>query len=189
MTPTFDIILDVDDVLFPWSAHAHAAIVRAGMDNGAVITRWDCHNDYGITSEEFWGVITRAYMDGMLMQEPYPGVIEEILLLQAAGHRVHIVTARGFEGAVAQIVRDETANWLLRYGIPHDSLTFTKNKASVPADYALDDNAGNVTALRAVGVEAFLRTQDHNLSNTVLPRMADLTAFVGHVLEEVGVMV
>ena len=38
---------------------------------------------------------------------------------------------------MAPMVREQTRQWLDMYEIPHDSLTFTKNKATLGLDYFL----------------------------------------------------
>lgn len=167
--------LDIDDVLFPWSDHAHAASVAAGITNGREITQWRMHLDYGCTADEWWDVINAAYEAGMLDRRPYDDVEETLIGLRGAGHTIHLVTARGFEGPLAELVRRTTAAWVLI--LPHDSLTFAKDKTTVRADVFLDDSIANVEALRAHGVDAYLRDQPHNRSDESLPRVADLTAF------------
>jgi 5'(3')-deoxyribonucleotidase len=178
-----DIGIDVDDVLKPWSERAHAAVVLAGRDNGKTITCWNMHEDYGITSDELWEIVFAAYMDGMLLQPPYANVQRDLTDLMACGFNVHLITARGFEDGIAEVVREQTREWVSMYGIPHDTLTFTKDKAAMGMDYFLDDGIHNVTALRAAGCEAYLRDQCHN-QNSDLPRVADLAEFVELVLAE-----
>ena len=172
--------LDIDDVLFPWSEHAHAACERAGITNGRQITQWKMHLDYGCTADEYWDVVNAEYEAGMLERPPYPGVIDLLARARGAGHTVHLVTARGFEGPLAESIRLATAAWTLQ--ISHDSLTFAKDKTVVVADAFLDDSPANVEALRERGVEAYLRDQPHNRGCESLPRVADLAEFLDTIL-------
>lgn len=169
--------LDIDDVLFPWSDHAHRAATRAGITNGRTITQWSMHLDYGCTPDTFWDVINQAYLGGMLLRDPYPGVTDLLQAARAAGHTIHLVTARGFEGHLAPMIRRHTIEWAQQ--IPHDTLTFAKDKTVVDTDVFLDDNADTVAALRHYGTDAYLRDQLHNqAADPTLPRVTDLQHFL-----------
>lgn len=175
--------LDIDDVLFPWSDLAHAACERAGITNGKQVTQWSMYLDYGCTSAEVWEVIHDKYRGGMLLEPPFEGVVDILRAMREdAGWTVHLATARGFEGPLAGLVRSHTTAWLEGYEIPHDSLTFTKDKTIVQSDAFLDDSIPNVTALRAAGVNAYLHDQGHNRSDTTLPRVANLSEFASIIL-------
>ena len=170
--------LDIDDVLFPWSEHAHTACEAAGITNGAQITRWRFYEDYGCTADEFWDVVNAEYRAGMLDRDPYPGVTDLLASVREAGHTVHLVTARGFDGPLADMVRASTGAWALRHA-PHDSLTFAKDKAAVAWDVFLDDSPTNVRALHGVGRRCFLRDQPHNrIDCDDLVRIDNLAAFI-----------
>jgi hypothetical protein len=168
--------LDIDDVLFPWSQHAHNACEAAGITNGAQVTRWRFYEDYGCTADEFWEVVNAAYVDGMLQRSPYPGVTDLLSRVRGDGHSIHLVTARGFEGALAPMIRQHTVEWVAQ--IPHYSLTFSADKTVVLADVFLDDSARNVEALHAAGRRAFLMDQPHNQSADHLTRVYDLAGFL-----------
>lgn len=182
--------LDIDDVLYPWSQRAYEAICAAGKDKGLGLpSMWEMHEHYGLGRDEFWNIINAAYMDGMLLNAPYDGVQDLIYALMWEGYEVHLVTARGCsEGDMAQMVREQTRECLRTHSVPHDSLTFTKDKAALGLDYFLDDGIHNVTALREAGCEAYLRDQCHN-QDSDLPRVADLEEFVEVVLAEARVQV
>jgi FMN phosphatase YigB (HAD superfamily) len=178
--------IDIDDVLFPWSQHAHEACERAGITNGKQVTQWGMHIDYGCTSDQVWDVINAAYVAGMLVaHQPYDGVVEILDDLRAAGHTVHLATARGFEGPLANMVREHTVAWLTSHEIPHDSLTFTADKSVLNVDVFLDDGVHNVIALQKAGIRAFLRDQPHNHASD-LPRVDDLAAFARLIHEELA---
>lgn len=177
--------LDIDDVLFSWSEHAHAACVEAGITNGREIDRWAFHESYGCTADEVWAVINEAYIAGMLKRPPYDGVQEILADLRAAGHTIHLATARGFEGALATMVRNDTVDWVNVHEIPHDSLTFTKHKELLNVDVFLDDGVHNVEALQKAKIRAWLRDQPANRESR-LPRVADLAAFARLIHEELA---
>lgn len=158
--------VDIDDCLLGWSDLAHAACEAAGITGGNAITRWEFHEDYGVSREALWDVLFAAYEDGMLVDHPpYEGVAAILTALQDVyGHEVHLVTARGFEGRhLSRLVRSDTAEWLECYNIPHDSLTFAKDKTLLNVDAFIDDSPANCAAMVDAGCELVaLRRQPHN---------------------------
>ena len=67
-------------------------------------------------------------------------------------------------------------------GVPFDSLTFTKHKEEVYADWAIDDSEKNCRALGAAGVRAFLHDAVHNQAVVGIPRVYSMGEFVDIVL-------
>lgn len=184
------ILIDIDDTAYAFSERIHAACLQAGIaPQGSTITQWEFHNDYGIERGVLWSYIMELYKGGILMEPPYPATGWWLGKLRQAGHKVVIATARGFEPDLAQFVRAQTERWLWFYGIPHDGLHFTKDKATfardVGVDYAIDDSVAHVEALTKAGVLAFLRDQPHNRSATHLDdvRVRSLKGFVNLILE------
>lgn len=174
------IALDIDDVLFPWSEYAHAAAEAAGITNGKRITQWAFHDDYGITAEELWTVLFAAYDNGMLLQQPYDGVARELRRLRIMGHTLHLITARGFETNLSDLVRAHTAQWLVAHDIPHDTLTFSKDKGILRADVGLDDSVTNCANMAMAGIAPWLMTRWHNEDDLSVPypRVKSLAEFV-----------
>lgn len=180
MTP-LNIGLDIDDVLFPWSRYAHEACEAAGVTNGASITQWSFYKDYGITSERLWEVLNAAYVSGMLLRSPVEGAVSALRALVDLGHTVHLVTARGVSehDSVRALVRNDTKNWLHRYGLPHHSLTFTEDKRTVETDYFVDDSLTHYDTLDAAGRRVFLHEAQHNkVPDCARRRVASLTEYV-----------
>lgn len=145
--PPLRIGVDIDDVLYPW----HERRPPAGAT---------------------WQQIAAA-LDGT----PYPGVRKALRRIQEAGHTVHLVTARGEGSEHSAQVREVTQRWLERHKIPHDSLHFTRDKASVPTDAFLDDDPGNCRRLVAAGVEAYLLDRPWNVGEPDAQRVASVDAF------------
>ena len=88
--------VDVDDVLYPWYASAHRVCSQAGVTNGIMPITWACYDEYGITFEEWQGVLSYPTLEGSLyLAAPYHGTRDALALLKNAGHTVHLVTARG----------------------------------------------------------------------------------------------
>ncbi len=155
--------IDVDDVLYPWYKQAHQACISAGITNGVTPTKWAVHEDYGCSLEEWVEALSEATLDGTLYHgEPYPGAVEALERIKAAGHTIHLVTARGLLQH-GTLIKEHTYRWVADH-LSHvvDSLTFSKDKTVVPVDTFLDDNLGNYERLVQHGVPAWLLTQPWN---------------------------
>lgn len=144
---TYDVGFDIDDVLFPWYNKAHAACLEAGITNGVVPTTWHPYDEYGCTQEEWWAALEVVTLTGELYRSaPDEFAVREVRRLYFAGHRIHLVTARGFF-AHGEVIRHHTEEWLQEYGVPHHSLNYARQKAPVAErlglDYFIDDNAKN----------------------------------------------
>lgn len=175
--------IDVDDVLFPWSKVAHDMCELAGITNGKVITQWAFQHDYGCTSEVLWAVLHDAYRLGMLLDTPpIEGAAEALAALRAAGHSIHIGTARGFEGELGSLVRRDTAEWFHRFGLEHDSLTFTKDKRVLAVDVFADDGPQNLSLLQDAGVYTYLVDSIHNQQAEHPRRVLSIIEFADAIL-------
>lgn len=184
MSQTFDVIVDVDDVIHPWSKTAYRICERAGLTNGQPITQWYFYLDFGCTEEELWAVLsTREALDELYTAPPIPNALTGLRRLRNMGHRVHIVTARGF-GPNGDEIQAMTRDWMSEWNVPLDSLTFAKDKTIVPADFALDDGIHNYEALNAAGVHCSLMDAIHNQEYDVPPgrRSYSVVQFADQVL-------
>lgn len=188
---TADIMVDIDDVVAPWF-HTVDELCR---------TRWDAHHlppcsvwqmweHYGRTQEEWGDVVVSAIQHGLYTTvDPLPGSVEAINRLRWFGHRVHLVTARGFMQNARQI-REWTPEWLERFGVGYDNLVFAKDKPAVQAelgvtfDYAIDDGGHNYDALNAAGVNVWLCEAPHNASHPAERRTASMWTFAEMIIEE-----
>lgn len=172
-TLTFDIGVDVDDVLHPWYVTAHALCEVAGITNGVTPKTWRAYEEYPCDVEVWAKVLDTATFDGSLYGvPPIPGSVEALRRLLFAGHRIHLVTARGMGSwqtpeQRAQI-HQQTEAWVVEYAIPHDTLTFASDKAKIALDnrldYFIDDGVHNFQALEmcAPNVATYLLTAPHN---------------------------
>ena len=85
---------------------------------------------------------------------PYD-VTPAIARIRAAGHRIHVVTARDVSGIEAEAL-DATRHWLDRHGIDADTITLAQDKTSDRAPrsrptacVAIDDGPHHVQAFEA----------------------------------------
>lgn len=188
---TADIMVDIDDVLFPWADEVHRRSGIAGLHDGSAPWKtWHMWEDYGCSKEAWLDVIADATLDGMYTDTPpYADAAEAIRRLWWNGHKVHMVTARGFMEHADEI-RRWTPDWLAEFGIPYDTLHFAKDKVAVQHelairyDWAIDDGVHNYEALDAAGVEVYLLTRPHNETFPATRRVATVGEFVDMILEE-----
>jgi hypothetical protein len=181
VVPELALCVDIDDVIFPWYDRAHAACEAAGITNGVTPCTWVPHEEYGCTKEEWWQALGWATHSGDLYRgEPYPGAVQALWRLEAAGHHINLVTARGTHELIAPATRlsihAQTRAWLHEHHIPYDTLTFSKDKTVVPADFSVDDNIGNYDALEAAGHYPYLVNRPWNIDDGDRRRRVDSLA-------------
>lgn len=195
----YDIMVDIDDVVFPTMASIHARALDKGLHDGTAPMRWSGWESLTLPGgapcppEVYWDLWSEFALDGgYLSTPPIPEAAEALRRLHFAGHRIHFVTARGMM-AHGEDIKRWTAEWLEEFAIPHDSLAFASDKAQemrrqIQAggsawSYAIDDRAKNVAALADAGVEAYLLTHEHNHADVGLPRVDTVTQFAD-IIEE-----
>jgi hypothetical protein len=182
---TFDIGVDIDDVLHPWSTIVHDLCYAAGLHDGSPYEGgWKMFEHYGCTEEEWGEVIGRAIEEGGLYDAPpIPEAVEGLRRLKWLGHRIHLVTARGFLAGGEEIKR-QTELWVPEYAVPCDSLTFSKDKAAVAnelgLDFFIDDGVHNFEAIQqdAKNCEPYLLSAAHNRDYWTPFRLETMDEFV-----------
>lgn len=175
-----ELMVDIDDVVFPLLDSIHDLARERGLHDGTVDPAWRGWEAYGCTEEEYWDLWADfALADGYLVQPPIPGAAEALRWLKWEGHKIHLVTARGFM-ANAEKIRAWTPQWIEEFAIPHDSLTFAKDKPAVMNqlgvwfDFAIDDSPSNYLALDNAGVDVYLLDHAHNRDFGAERRVASL---------------
>lgn len=162
---------DYDEPIFPWYDYAHEVSVAAGLARAEdpPPTRWDPHNDYGCTQEEWFDVLNaevRRGHDGMYGRPCKPEAVAAIRRLYAAGFEIHLVTARGSFGAHGNDIKRLTARQVVFEGIPNDGLHFAPDKTKVirnlGLDYFLDDRPKHYDEAVAAGADVFLLNERWN---------------------------
>lgn len=195
-----DVMFDVDDVIFPTMMSIHELARQAGYHDNDVDPSWSGWEAYRIPEQAYWDLWSDfALSGGYVNTEPIQEAVEDMRRLYFEGHRIHLVTARGFMNhAIA--IRDWTRQWIEEFGIPWHSLTFARDKvaAQVPLgraflpdfhaveaffDYGIDDSPRNVDSLRAAGVDCYLLDHVHNKDHVADHRVATVGNFVDMILE------
>jgi hypothetical protein len=202
-----DVMFDIDDVIFPTMMSIHELARQAGYHNNDVDPSWSGWEPYNIPEQAYWDLWSDfALSGGYVNTEPIPGAIEAMRRLYFEGHRIHLVTARGFMNHASDI-RTWTPQWVEEFGVPWHSLTFARDKVGAMHeleiefggspwardvaeerppffDYGIDDSPRNVDALRAARVNCYLLDHVHNKSHVAEHRVASVDDFVDMILEE-----
>jgi len=186
---TLDIMVDYDDVIMPWYETVDGHLVDAWGPRTNDLRPWSMWEDWhGRTREEWEDIVIHATLSGLYTNtDPFPGAVEAINRLRWYGHRVHIVTARGFM-ANGENIRRWTAEHIATYGIGHDSLTFSKEKdqamreLGVHFDWAIDDGVHNFEVLTDAEVNVWLHDAPHNKGYETDFRIGSLWEFSNKVL-------
>ena len=189
---TVDIMVDIDDVVTPWFESVDEGCREAWDPEGKLgpCRRWSMWEHYGRTQEEWGSIVESRIAHGLYTTlDPIPGAVEAVNRLRWFGHRVHMVTARGFM-ANSENIRRWTPEYLQRFGAGYDTLTFAKDKVKAQAalglefDYAIDDGGHNYDALHAAGVPTWLCAAPHNGDHPAERRVDSLWDFANMILAE-----
>ncbi|MGW5267214.1 5' nucleotidase, NT5C type [Rhodococcus sp. NPDC003994] len=147
--------IDLDGVLYDFGTaiadyYSRAHGVR--RDTLPAPTHWHFYRDWGLTDDDFRQLCNDAADARQLWERHIVHRDDNIALrrLRDAGHRIHIITARD-AGTDPAITRIATIQWLYWNDVPHDNITFSKDKTVVTTDWFLEDNVGNYDALDAAG--------------------------------------
>ena len=138
---------------------------------------WDIE-DY----TEFLSLCTKASEAKVLYASgrPFEGFLPMMEALAADGHRLHIITAR--TGDPESLIAASTRAWLKDWSIPHESLSFSSNKAIRKTDLFIEDSTFNYESLLEGGMTVpFLVTRPWNRDFHAEHRVADLAEFVAEV--------
>jgi uncharacterized HAD superfamily protein len=112
-----------------------------------------------------------------------PTIRQNLLDLRAAGHSIHVVTARLF--GIQQSSKEATEYFFEQNGLIYDSLTVVKDKTSVPTDLFLEDHIRNYYDLERAGVVSYLVNRPYNQFNGPFMRRVDsVDEFTKLILEE-----
>lgn len=207
---TFDIMYDYDDVVVGMLPALHRKAHEMGFHDNTqkVLATWHGDQQYKIAPELWWTVFDELMVEGWYHNTPaLPDVKEGMHRLKAAGHRIHILTARGFMKHAEEIRKATYAN-IEMLELPVDTITFNKNKVKGMAesmrhtwrtgeggrieskkfDFALDDGPHNYEDLDNAGVNVYLQELPHNeqwrRQHPEARTVTDANAFVNLILKE-----
>lgn len=201
----FDIMYDYDDIVVAMVPALHRKAHEMGLHDNSqeFLATWHGHKQYDCDEEVWWSVFDELMADGWYYNTPaIPGVVEGMHRLKAAGHRIHILTARGFMKH-AEEIRKATYKNIEQLELPVDTITFNKNKVQgmidalggwTPPDarpsfhFALDDGPHNYEHLDDAGVNVYLQELPHNEEwrwhNPTARTVPDTNAYVDLILKE-----
>lgn len=181
MTRPLELMVDIDDVIFPTMVSIHDLAEQAGLHDGTGKMAWSGWESYELPDgtpcppQVYWDLWSEfAALGGYLDTEPIPGAIEALRFAMWEGHNIHLVTARGFMNH-AEDIRAWTLQWVANFAVPHKTLTFAKDKVQamhdlgVTFDSAIDDSPSNYGKLDTAGVEVYLQDHPHNENFEVPP--------------------
>lgn len=180
---TFDIMYDYDDIVVAMVPALHRKAHEMGLHDNTqeALATWHGHEQYNCAEEDWWAVFDELMAEGWYYNTPaISGVVEGMHRLKTAGHRIHILTARGFMKHADEI-RKATYKNIEQLELPVDSITFDKNKVRGMArvlegswrregsvisgrkfDFAIDDGPHNYEHLDSAGVNVYLQELPHN---------------------------
>ena len=136
-------LCDVDGVLYPLpELFTPYAAERLGRHLSLDTTNWEFYTDWGLGYDDFVEMLGEGVRERKLWWTgaPYPDVGPAITKIRAAGHRIHVVTARDVSGIEAEAL-DATRHWLDRHGIDADTITLAQDKTEVIARLGLDTSS------------------------------------------------
>lgn len=188
---TLDLMVDIDEVLCPTIDSIHSLAQERGLHDGSEPMRtWAGYEQYGCDPQVYWDLWSDFHLSGgYLATEPIPGSVEALREAYFEGHRIHLVTARGFMNHASEI-RTQTPEWVADFAIPWHTIVFTKDKPGVQRDlgirfdYSFDDSPKNTLALREDGVLAYLVDHPHNEQTEYDLRVPNLAAGIEIALKE-----
>ena len=91
-------------------------------------TRWEFYEEWGLDYAGFVDLVTQGVAERRLWWEgtPYADVPGAIDRIRAAGHRIHLVTARDISGTEAAMAA--TNHWLAAHGFVVESVNLAQDK-------------------------------------------------------------
>ena len=174
MTQPLDLMVDIDEVIFPMMSTIHRKAEGKGLHDGTAKMAWAGWVHYRLPTGEpcpediYWDLWSEFSAEGgYLTTKPIEGSVEALRWLAWEGHNIHLVTARGFM-AHAEDIRAWTPQWIEEFAVPHKTLTFARDKVAaqetlgVEFDSGIDDSPKNWGNLVKAGVPCFLMNHEHN---------------------------
>jgi len=157
-----DVLLDVDGVLYPLpELFTPYAAERLGRDLELDTTNWEFYTEWGLGYDAFVELLGEGVRERRLWWSgsPYADVVPAISRIRAAGHRIHVVTARDVRGIEAEAY-EATEHWLRRHHLDVETINLAQDKTVVierlgldpRTAVAIDDGPQHITAFNGSGV-------------------------------------
>jgi FMN phosphatase YigB (HAD superfamily) len=179
---------DVDGVIYRFTKAYHLWMNQTygmSLDPEVEAHSWDWYEDWE-TLDQFRLNLHDGVDAGLLywQGELYePSISQNLADLRAAGHTIHVVTARFY--GVLKSSEDATKHFFEQNRLVYDSIDFSKVKESVKTDLFLEDNLRNYDALEAAGVTSYLVNRPYNLEkDDSRRRVNSVNEFTQLILEE-----
>lgn len=159
--PTYDILLDFDDVIYPFCDGLEKVLADEGIYGN--ITQWEVHKDYGMSVEEFWDLVYQPkHEETLYMQRIDLETLTAMRRLRYQGHRLHIVTSRIHPRAIRYCYEV-----LSRDAIRVDTVDFARDKApfvqEYNAEFSIDDHVRHYENYNQWGHLNYLMDRPHNI--------------------------
>lgn len=191
--PPRDIGVDLDGVMYNFAGALSRYAEQRGLfgpgdtpDHDEDVDSYNFWKDeWGWQLSQFMEVTREGIEAGHVFRrgDPYPDAVAGFQAMQAAGHRLHVITDRRWPGAEDE-AEQSTRDWLEQNGIRPDSITFTKDKTAIldvaenPDTAAfIEDLAKNAEALDQAGVETWLVDRPWNRHYATPRRMPSMGEF------------
>lgn len=174
---------DVDGVSYQFVNELRSySVAKLGFDMSALpdAACWDFAMDqWGWTVSEFLERYAAGVLDRHIFWtgEPYPGAVDGMRRIEAAGHHIVVVTARAIPGIDADLAEEATRHWFETHGIPFHELHISSDKTGYDTDAFIEDHEVNYDALEAAGQNPYLITRDWNAHRTDVRRVATYDEF------------
>lgn len=175
---------DLDGCNLMFQAGVNKALKAAGHDLKCNPYNYHFWRDWGWTDDEWMEFWVWGTEQGYIFNNaPFRGAVEANNALYDAGHKIHIITYRGFKSHPG-LAEKVTESWLDTVGFKYDSLTFSEDKTVIKTDVFVEDNLDNYHALNAAGTECYLITRPWNEGVKVERRVRSVAEFARIILEK-----
>lgn len=183
--------VDIDDVLHAWYDKAHDWCAELGLaPQHPRPQTWAPFNEYpDMAPEDWFEALALAVDEGehLYLSDPIPGAVYALNKARNAGHEIHLITNRG-QLAKGTAIKGLTLEWIERHNIPHDSITFTRDKVTVCRSFdithAIDDSIKNLKAYKAAKVKFAVQHRPWNADFQHPWRVDHIQQFVDQIIEE-----
>lgn len=179
---------DVDGVIYRFTKAYHIWLnANRGMslDPEVEAQTWDWFTEWESQDEFIMNLHDGVdsgdlYWQGELYE---PSIAQNLLDLRAAGHTIHVVTARTF--GIQKCPEEATRHFFSNNGLIFDTLDITRDKTSVPTDLFLEDSLRNYRDLELAGMTSYLVNRPYNqVKNSNMRRVNTVDEFTKLILEE-----